>query len=389
VNAPKSKARAIVREEIPRTEQVIGALIMGFLVVLGIGLYLKGQRYDPHRFALDPAALESTRAEVTGKAATLRASDMRGFEQVGRTQSPSTPAKASRVLPAMVESVSPMGETEHYLPDNLFEKINGRAPAYLEFNFQELTCRSFTIDGISGQFIDVYIYTMDTPLNAFGIFSLERDSSAIAVDFVQDGYRGGMGYFLRQGKAYIQVIASDSAPAVMGPTAEFAMALAASIPVDNTGLGTRSLLPVNNQISDSENYVQSDAYGLSLMKDVYEAQYRIGGSDLTFFAMQSASADEAVAAWNQLEEFNRNYAEIIESGELEGARYLVSDNFGEMSVLFTRDQMIGGVVNAQDAAAARQFVEAYLRGEELEQGPGIETVPESIESTEDGEDYGF
>ena len=374
-----------MRVEIPRFEQVLGALILCFLVVLGFGLYIKGQRYDPYRFVLDPAALESTRAEVFGKAATLRADDMRGFENSGGQRPMTETGASTKVLPAMVEGFTPMGATEHYLPDTLFEKINGRAPAYLEFNFQELTSRSFTMDGAPDQFVDVFIFSMDTPLNAFGIFSLERDGVGAAVDFVKDGYRSEMGFFFRQGLAYVQILASDSAALVMNPAESFARSLAASIPVDDSGLGAMALLPAVNQVPGSMNYIQANAYGQSLLTDVYEASYLHGGDVLAFFAMQASSQDSANLAWEQLEGFNRNYAEVTDSGEIADARFIISDNFGEWNVLFIRGQAIGGVVNASDPDLAREFVEAYLTGKNL----GISSPPIApVLEEEEDEPYG-
>ena len=83
--------------------------------------------------------------------------------------------------------------------------------------------------------------------------------------------------------------------------------------------------------------------------------------------MQAESAEQAEAAWVQLEEFNSSYAEITETGESSGARYFVSDNWGEWSVIFIKGPAIGGVVNAGDGELAKRFVEAYLANEPFEE----------------------
>ena len=57
--------------------------------------------------------------------------------------------------------------------------------------------------------MDVYEYRFDTPVNAFGMFSLERDPKGEPLAFAPDGYASGMGFFFRQGPRYIQVMASD------------------------------------------------------------------------------------------------------------------------------------------------------------------------------------
>ncbi|MEX0322073.1 MAG: DUF6599 family protein [Puniceicoccaceae bacterium] len=360
---PGIRLRKVAREEIPSFEQFLGGLILLLIVVIGIGIYVKGKIYDPHTYALDPAALESTRSEVLGKAATVVAEGT--SERIGGVVAAAAGAAPVKVLPPMADGFNPMGDTEHYVPDTLFEKINGRAPAYLAFNFQELTTRSFTLDSAAGQFVDVFIFSMDTPKNAFGIFSMERDGSGATVDFVTDGYRSEMGFFYRQGNAYVQVLASDSSAAVMTPAEAFAKALAASLPVDDSGLGA-SLLPTKYQVANSLNFIQSNAYGLSLMKDVYEAKYNVGGTVLTYFAMDAGSEADAAAAWEEIKGYHTKYADVQQTGDVGGGPFIVSDNFGDWNVLFMNGTILGGVVDSSDRALSYEFVEAQLTGAELD-----------------------
>ena len=46
------------------------------------------------------------------------------------------PAAKGEPLDLKLDGLKPMGDTEFYNADNLFEKIDGRAPAYLNFNVQ-------------------------------------------------------------------------------------------------------------------------------------------------------------------------------------------------------------------------------------------------------------
>ena len=64
---------------------------------------------------------------------------------------------------------------------------------------RHLRCRSFTVIGAAGSYVDVYEYRFDSPVDAFGMFALERDPKGEPLDFAPDGYSGEMGYFFRQG----------------------------------------------------------------------------------------------------------------------------------------------------------------------------------------------
>ena len=354
----KSKSSAkpdFVRTDISRNEKLLGVGILVLLGGIGVAVAIKGRVYDPAKFSVDPANLEFTRAAVTGKAATLRTDDgMRSFE----TSSPATAGEAGELAPP-VAGMEPLGPTEHYTPETLYEKINGRAPAYTEFGFQELTARSFGIPGQPGQYLDVFVFTMDNPVNAFGIFSMERGSEATMVDFAPDGYRSEMGYFFRQGSAYVQVLASDVAETVMAPAEQAARALAVRISADDTGIAARTKLPAADQVPGSVSFIRQNAYGQAALENTFEARYTAGDRELTYFAMV-AEPDKAAAAFDALKAFYTDFGTVQESGELAGDRFFVGESFGQVSVIHTDGQTVAGVMNADDGPLARSFVERIL-----------------------------
>ena len=184
-----------------------------------------------------------------------------------------------------------MSDTEFYNADNLFEKIDGRAPAYLNFNFQNLRCRSFSLTGTPGSFVDVYEYRFDTPINAFGMFALERDPQGGPLDFAPDGYASGMGFFFRQGPRYIQVMASDQNAKTLGLAKAIAEDRAKNLPADDTGLDARRRLPATGLDPASVQFVQENAQGQAFLKNVFQANYDFAGKKLPFFLMVTTPAD--------------------------------------------------------------------------------------------------
>jgi len=379
-----SQSRKLIRKDIPTSEKLVGLGILLLLIAIGCWVYIKGGQYAAETYALNPLSLDSTRATVEGGAATLQGEAENGEITLENTES--APG-LNRLLPALTGRMEAMGATEHYNPDTLYEKINGRAPAYLEFNFQELTARSFSIGGLPGQYIDVFVFWMDTPLNAFGIFSLEREPSAPPVDFAVDGYRSEMGYFFRVGRAYVQIIASAAEDAVMGPAQEYASALAAELPDEMTGLEARMRLPSTGQIPGTLTYLQSNAYGHASLQNVFEAKYWYAGLSLTYFAKQAESEAEARIIWDKLLGFYEKYGEIKSRREVAGAEVFEADNFGQTTLVAIRGDLVSGVINAEQAAPARGFLEAALQ----DALPDID-IPASVTSPEpastESEDYG-
>ena len=291
-------------------EKGLSLFILFALAGVGYAVFDKGRNFDPNIFSPDIASLESTREAVEGKAGTLRNEvDLRAYEG---SRPPSAKISAAE-LPAFIPGLTPSGPTEHYVEDTLYEKINGRAPAYIEFSFKKLTARSFMIDSAAGQFIDIYLFRMDSPLNAFGIYSLENDNTGDSLPFVSDGYRSAMGYFFRRGPVYAQVIASDTAPAVMDTAEKMAQALVQSMPANDLGMEARNLLPSYGIKPGSTSYLAQNAYGQAFLKNVFEAKYDQGGVELPYFAMTAATPEEAISAWKKLQAFYERFGSVAET----------------------------------------------------------------------------
>jgi hypothetical protein len=355
--------KAFYRTDISRKEKSIGSVILLLLVAILAGIAIQGRRYDATKYTGDTSALESTRQAVEGKAATLRSEVNLPGNAVSSSKG-AAPVLAAQALPALVDTMVPMGPEEHYTEDTLYEKINGRAPAYFEYNFQELTARSFSVAGKPGAFIDVFLYRMDSPLNAFGIFSAERDPSGAPLDFVDDGYLSGMGFFLRAGPVYAQILASSTDADVLSAAEAYARELVGTLPSDDSGMGGRSFLPMADRVPGSVTYINENAYGQQVLSSVYEARYAVDGTELTAFAQQNPDAQTARTNWETLRDFYSRYGTIDEEFEAGGAAVFIGEVFGEWNVIYAHDSLVSGVINCADKESARSFILNQLGIEE-------------------------
>jgi len=378
---PTGNRKTFRRTKVSATERVASLVIVILLGVISVVIWWKGRHFDPNRFALNTDALKSTAQEVKGKSGTVGGTDAGpGETRASLKTSPAasegeagpaegaaitTPAPAAKGEPLDIklDGLKPMGDTEFYNADNLFEKIDGRAPAYLNFNVQGLRCRSFSVIGAAGSFVDVYEYRFDTPVNAFGMFSLERDPKGGPLAFAPDGYVSGMGFFFRQGPRYVQVMASDQNPKTLELAKAIAEDRAKALPADDTGLDARRRLPATGLDVASVQFVQENAQGQAFLKNVFQANYDFAGKKLPFFVMVTTPAD-AAAAWKSYLDFAGQFGgKVTAMPDVNGAKVFTARNFGSWKVIYQRDGEVGGVVDADDGDQARQFVEKYLEGQ--------------------------
>jgi len=136
-NPPTGNRKTFRRTKVSLLERVASLIIVVLLVVIGTAIWLKGKHYNPDRFALNADALKATSSAVEGKSGTVRGVDV----SPGETKAAAEPAEGAAAAPAPaakgelleinLDGLKPMSDTEFYNADNLFEKIDGRAPAYL------------------------------------------------------------------------------------------------------------------------------------------------------------------------------------------------------------------------------------------------------------------
>jgi hypothetical protein len=96
-----------------------------------------------------------------------------------------------------------------FTPENLYELIDGGAELYLAYDMEKTLFINFVHKTNTGLSIELYIYDMGTPTNAFGIFSAERFQTAPTLDFGRDSYNVDAHYFIWSGRYYIRIVASD------------------------------------------------------------------------------------------------------------------------------------------------------------------------------------
>ena len=394
--------KQFVRTRVPLAETISGAVILVLLVVIGIAIYHKGKVYDPNLYAVRADSLKGTAAPVQGKDVTapsgtgptpVSSEVQKSAAETSITETPAAgtasenpaavaeksgegsgggggegaggtpkPAVKGEPLEISLPGIKPMSDTEFYNSDNLFEKIDGRAPAYQNFNVTQLRCRSFAVNAASGSYVDVYEYRFDNPVDAFGMFALERDPKGQVLDFAPDGYSGGMGYYFRQGPVYVQIIASDQKPETLAAAKAIAQNRVRELPADDSGLAGRRKLPTDGLIADSVEFVPENAQGQASLKDVFQAKYKFNGAELPFFVM-AATPDDAGKAWKSFQDFCARFGKAENLPDVNGGKIFRAQLFGKWKVIYQRNGELGGAYDAADPDQARAFIEKYLRGD--------------------------
>jgi hypothetical protein len=269
------------------------------------------------------------------------------------TSQPTVLAQSAQGLPTMVAGLTPKGweifdRVKQFTPENLYKQINGRAELFQAYDMNTMTFASFTNSADKGQFIDLSLYDMGTPTNAFGVFSAERSQGEASLELGRLGYRSDANYYIWKGQYYIKVIASDPAAELKRIGLDLARRATASLLDSGEQVWGLNALPEKDRVPDSEIYYKVDALGLDFMHNTYTARYRRGDSVVTAFLSQRESPAIIRESVELYVRHAQRYGEGVEHLKVGGVKLVSCDMGGSYDVIFQMGRLMGGVFSVED-----------------------------------------
>ncbi len=359
----RGRRRGCARTRISRTETAISCILLLLLAGIGVAIYAKGQSYDPGLYRPELTALSVQRP--TEAQSVESRTDQPG---AGGGQMPSPGAGVqARPSSGLLDDLAPQGwkpleNATRFTADTLYEKIDGRAEEYLDYKLVSLTCVSLVNAQDSKQFIDIYLYDMSQPAQAFGIFSVERTEGLPAVTLGREGYRAEASYFFWKGRYYVQVLASAKGANIAQVGLNVALALEKRLKDDGEPLWGLKALPEKDRIPGSVQYFAVDAMSLDFMKETYIALYRKGDAKVTAFLSKQPSQDAAAKTLTSYESHMKKYGKVVEKRDTDAYTLITADMGGAFDVVFRKRNLIGGVSMVEDLSVAEKAALDILAG---------------------------
>ncbi len=262
-------------------------------------------------------------------------------------------------IPAKVTSFTPDGwkiydKVMGFTAENLYELIDGGAELYLAYDMAKMLFIDFVHKTNMNLSIELYIYDMGTPTNAFGIFSTERFQTAPSLSFGRDSYSVDAHYFIWTGRYYIRIIASDFTEELKQVGLNIARKATPCLYDSGKPVWGLTALPLNDLIPGSVRFSKADAMSLNFMRDTYTAKYLKGSTEIIAFLSRHESPESAQATVSRYVEHTRKYGERTESLTQNGMEFVLCDMGGSFDIIFQRGRLVGGVISVADRTIAAQ-----------------------------------
>lgn len=250
-------------------ETSIGILILALLAGVAAGMYVAQSRFDPDLFAIV--------LQKDGNAAVHKSS---------------LPSPASSPVPAFLpEDMVPLGPEETFDSESLSDKIDGKAELYLSSGFVKLSTRRFALKSDPKSWLELYVYEMGNPTNAFSVYSVQKRTDSKPADLGVSAYATADALFFANGAKYYEIISASKN--LTDDMTALAKNLVESEPRHPGEIAESSLFPPQYLDESSISLHLSDVFGFSGLDRVYTAGYYADGSRVTAFISKRENDDEA------------------------------------------------------------------------------------------------
>ncbi len=250
-------------------QTLLSLMILGILVVISIGVYLA--QFNPN------PAVQQTAPVLTAA----------GKNQIA------PPASSEKSLISSPPGQSPLSPAETFDASTLSDKINGKAELYLSAGFVRLHSQRFKDESDGEVWMEVFVYDMQTPQNAFSVFSAQRRDDAQTLDVAPYAYQTPNALFFVHGPFYVEVVASDISETIMQPMLAFAETFIANHPIQTQTIGEKELFPEEGLIQTSISLVPADAFGYERFDQIFTAIYKLQGSEFMAYYSRRKTPQEA------------------------------------------------------------------------------------------------
>ena len=203
------------------------------------------------------------------------------------------PASAEKSLILTPPGQAPLSPAETFDAATLSDKINGKAELYLSAGFVRLHSQRFKDESDGDVWMEVFVYDMQTPQNAFSVFSAQRRDDAQTLDVAQYAYQTPNALFFVHGPFYVEIVASDISENIIQPMIAFTEAFIANHPIQSQAIGEKELFPEEGLIQISISLVSTDAFGYERFDQIFTATYKLQGGELMAYYSRRKTPGEA------------------------------------------------------------------------------------------------
>ena len=317
-------------------ESIISTLLLAILLLIGLGVFIRQFDVDMDRFGIDTTTVGPLLEQTEPN-----------------TQEPSLDA-------LMPDGFKKLSKTETYNSENLYEKINGKAPLYTESGFEKLFTQRFISNDDDNLWMELLVYDMAAIKNAFSIYSVQKraDAQILTLTAPAPCYKTDNGVFFVHGKYYVELIGSTESTILGKAITSIAENFTSRIAVDDEKISELALFPVEDCVPGSFKLYLANAFGFDGFTDIFTCRYQISDETITAFLSKHPNPQHAKTSIESYYNFligNDATDKPTANKTLKGIGAKVLDFYDTTEIIFAAGPFVGGIHEAENQKAAEEL----------------------------------
>jgi hypothetical protein len=258
------------------------------------------------------------------------------------------------VLPQL-EGYKKVTDYPVFVPENLWDFINGAADVYLALGFENLHVAEYKK---GKDVIKLEVYKHNNNTNAFGIYASERSSSFRFINLGGQGYSvdGSINFF--EGDFYVKIRTYSKKEKTLQASATLARKVSDMLPGEAEMPSVLSLFPEQGKKKNEETYINESVLGHKFLSKAFRAVYEMGTDNFSIYIIQPETTEET---YKTAETFMKSTG--IEPSETDSGKYVITDGYNGTVFLAWKDKtlvLISGLSKDQ-AEIADNYTSGILR----------------------------
>jgi hypothetical protein len=266
---------------------------------------------------------------------------------------------------------------ETFNADNLFEKIDGRAESFIQYDVRGMAYTYYHPTGDESNEVQVYIFQMGDALKALGKYGSEKPDKAKPLAVGSEGYTTAGSTLFHAGPYYTQIVSTQDDKKFADFTQELAKRIAEKqrpkeeVASTASGVGPATVKSTPDTLfallpgapgKSGQKFIPRDVFGYSFLSDVFMADYQEGEATWQGFLRPYPDARAAREVFDKYVANAKQDGAELKKIDAEGAdQMVVSSYIGLVDAIFQKGNVLGGANGATDAKCAEVFARAFVQ----------------------------
>jgi len=247
-------------------------------------------------------------------------------------------------------------DVEQYTKENLWDYMNGGAPGYLAYGFEEMVTLQVKNTKNNSEIV-VDIYDMGNPLNAFGIYSVERIPGGGDLALGVDSFQYDTTLCFWQDRYYVKLMSYDMKPETAQSLSRLAALITQKLPKGGEPPRLLNIFPAEGRVQKSEHYIKCDVLGQAYFTDGYSVDYDNTTNHHKIFLIHGKDPQEAGKNFQTYLAFTKTIGQITDGDVHIGEQAFAGTHNFYGRVLFARKgSYIIGVVGFDKQGGAEDAI---------------------------------